>query len=87
MPESKIKTPKGRSKLSFELEATMKNGMKLPVEVFIVYPEDQGLHAVNIVAQSMDSVKSALYQELLDRQDASLVSAMLTNRADEDDEL
>ena len=89
MPQSTIEVPEGRSEISFDLNATMKNGIQLPVEVFIVYPEGNGLHAINVVARAMQTQTGGMFQELLNRQDASIIQAMLERSADndEDDEL
>lgn len=86
MPESKIKTPKGRTDLGFDLGVTLAGDVHVPVEVFLVYPEGHGLHAVKALKQAMAENVNALYQELLNRGDKSLVDLMLANGAEYEEE-
>lgn len=75
--EAAITLPENREELSFDLGVTLNGGVHIPVEVFLVYPEGHGLHAVKALIQAMETQTGGMFQELLRRQDASLVSAML----------
>lgn len=88
MSESTITTPEGRDSLYFEAKAEMKTGITVPVEVFIVYPEQMGLHGVNVARQALDANSGALFQELLSRNDLSVLSALAAQgvTVDYDDE-
>jgi len=86
--EATINLPENREDLSFDLGVTLSGGVHIPVEVFLVYPEGQGLHAVKALIQAMETQTNGLFQELLNKQDASLIAAMLAQGAEyEDDEL
>lgn len=85
--EATINLPENRDELSFDLGVTLNGGVHIPVEVFLVYPEGHGLHAVKALIQAMETQTNGLFRALLDKQDASLVSAMLARGVEfEDDE-
>jgi hypothetical protein len=73
--------------LEFELGATLKSGLHVPINVTLEYPEDCGLHAVRALEQLVTTQINTLYQELVSRQDGSIVQALLqSGHAYEEDE-
>lgn len=79
--------PEGKESLEFELAATLKNGIRVPVEVVLVYPKGNGLYAVNALTQAMETQTGGMFNELLHRNDASVIQALLENSNDDEDEL
>lgn len=86
--ETEVNAPEGKDTLEFELGATLAGGVHVPVEVIIVYPEGHGLHAVQALIKAMETQTSGMFQELLNRRDESLITAMIAsdNFAEDDDE-
>lgn len=88
--ETVVTTAPGRDSLNFDLGVTLKGGVHIPVEIIIVYPEGNGLHAVQALIKAMETQTEGMFQELLNRQDESLIAAMLAKGVHveyEDDEL
>lgn len=76
----------GKDALDLELTATLPNGVIVPVEVSIVYPEGNGFHAVKAVQMLMDQNINQLFNQLIQRQDASIVQALLASGHQMDEE-
>lgn len=73
--------------LDLNIDATLPNGVIIPVELSIVYPAGFGFNAVKAVEMLFRENINSIFQELLNRQDASLIAVMLANGAEfEEDE-
>lgn len=71
----------------FELGATLKSGVHVPIEVVVTYPEGMGLHAIQSLKQAMETQSGAMFQQLVNQNDASVISALLASgHAYEEDE-
>lgn len=73
--------------LDLNITATLPNGVIIPVDLSIVYPAGFGFNAVKAVEMLFRENINSIFQELLNRQDASLIAVMLANGAEfEEDE-
>lgn len=77
--ETKTELPEGREQLELELGVTLKTGVQVPVEVILVYPEGNGLHAVKALEQTMRENINDLFQMLINTQDRATIDAMLAS--------
>jgi hypothetical protein len=84
--ETQVEVAEGKDKLEFELGVTLAGGVHVPVEVIIVYPQGNGLHAVQALTKAMETQTGSLFNELLNRQDASLVTAVLARQGESEDD-
>lgn len=87
MIETTFTPAPGKAALEFELGATLAGGVHVPIEVILVYPEGHGLHAVQALTKAMETQTAGMFQELLNRRDESLITAMLAsgNELEEDE--
>jgi hypothetical protein len=74
-----------KAALDLQITATLPNGVVIPVDLSIVYPEGFGFNAVKAVEMLMRENINALWQELLNRQDASLIAVMMAQQDSEED--
>lgn len=66
--------------LALELTSTLPNGIIVPTTLSITYPQGMGLHAVSGVQKLMAEQAMQLYQELANRNDGSMIQALLAQR-------
>lgn len=84
--ETKVKKPKGHDTLELELGGTLHNGVQVPVELILVFPEGNGLHAVKAMERLVHTQMDALYQELVHRQDGATIQTMLAHQVEDYEE-
>jgi hypothetical protein len=86
--ETKVKAPKGHDTFELKLGITLHNGVRVPVELILVFPEGNGLHAVKAMERLDHTQMDMIYQELIHRQDAAIIQTMLARQAEDvEDEL
>lgn len=79
-------TPEGKDSFEAQLVATLPGGVTVPVEVSIVYPDGMGYHAVKSLQMMMEQNINQFYQQLINRQDASIIQALMESNQSEGDD-
>ncbi|GLU58598.1 hypothetical protein [Paenarthrobacter ureafaciens] len=62
--------------LSFDVDITATNGVKIPLTIKVTYPEGYGFYAAKAL-EAMPNNMDGVYNELIHRQDASVLRVML----------
>lgn len=62
--------------IDFEVTVTATNGVQIPLQVVVTYPEGYGFYAAKAL-QAMPDNMDGIWNDLIHRQDASTIKVML----------
>ncbi|MDQ5861775.1 MAG: hypothetical protein M3536_05885 [Actinomycetota bacterium] len=62
--------------IDFQVDVTATNGIQVPLRIIVEYPDGYGFYAAKAL-QAMPENMSGIWNELIQRQDASTIKVML----------
>lgn len=65
-----------QAELSFDIDVTATNGVKVPLSIKVTYPDGYGFYAAKALEAMPDNM-DGVYNELIHRNDASVLAVML----------